>query len=250
MSETSGNSERAQPRGEAADVAARRLIRSAAKAALATIDRQTGGPYASLVTVATDARGAAVVLISRLAQHTQNLAADPRASLLFDTAGAFDPLSEARVTVMGEARPIDDADIKRRFLARHPEAAGYAAFADFSFYRLTPARGHFVGGFGRIVPLGPEALVLAAGQFEQVAAAEPDVVAHMNDDHADAVALYATRLLGAPAGAWSVTGVDCEGLDLMGPGGRLRLAFDHQVHNAGEVRAEVVRLAAAARGRS
>jgi heme iron utilization protein len=233
----------------AADVMARRLVRAAGKAALATIDRQSGGPYASLVTVGSDAAGAPTILISKLAQHTQNLLADPRASILFETDGAFDPLTQPRVTVMGEAQRVDDAEVKRRFLARHPEAAGYAAFADFGFWRLTPARGHYVGGFGRIHPLKAEALLLPAGRHDALAVAEAEIVEHMNTDHADAVALYATRLLGAPAGDWRMTGIDGEGLDLMGSTGRLRLPFSTPVHDPAGARAELVRLAAAARAR-
>jgi heme iron utilization protein len=239
--------ERGEPQEKPADMVARGLVRAAGKAALATIDRQSGGPYASLVTVGTDAAGAPVILISKLAQHTQNLQADPRASILFETDGASDPLTQPRVTVMGEAQRVDDAEVKRRFLARHPEAAGFAAFTDFGFWRLTPARGHYVGGFGRIHPLKAEALLLPAGRHHALDAAEADIVAHMNADHADAVALYATRLLGAPAGDWRMTGIDGEGLDLMSAAGRLRLAFAGPVHDPAEARAELVRLAAAAR---
>ena len=140
--------------------ASRRLIRTALKASLATLDRVTGHPYASLILVATEPDGAPVFLISRLALHTRNLEKDPRASLLIDgTGGLGDPLTGGRLTLMGEARPSDSPTARRRFLARHPSAEGYAGFADFSIYALEVASGHYIGGFGRIVDLAPAALM-------------------------------------------------------------------------------------------
>jgi putative heme iron utilization protein len=133
---------------------------AAGKAALATIDRANGHPYVSLVTVALDEKGAPVLLLSRLARHTQNLDADPRGSLLFEPVdmAAGDPLALGRVTVMGTLAPIaaDDprlAVARARFLARHPDASAYAGFADFRFFAMAVERAHFIGGFGRIVEI-------------------------------------------------------------------------------------------------
>ena len=103
---------------------ARALVRRALKASLATIAAGSGYPYASLITVATEASGAPVFLISTLAQHTKNLSLDPRASILFDGTGAAgDPLQGARVTLYGKAEKTGEEAARRRFLARHPEAA-------------------------------------------------------------------------------------------------------------------------------
>src|SRR5690606_33589901 len=100
-----------------------------------------------LVTVGTDPTGMPVFLISKLAYHTQNLAVDARASLLFDgTSTSGDPLAGGRVTLTGEARPITDEAARRRFLARHPGAGMYVDFPDFSFFALVPATAHYVGG--------------------------------------------------------------------------------------------------------
>ena len=113
---------------------ARALVRRALKASLATIAAGSGYPYASLITVATAASGVPVFLISGLAQHTKNLAQDPRASILFDGTGAAgDPLQGGRVTLYGKAEKTDEEAARRRFLARHPEAAFYADFPDFAF---------------------------------------------------------------------------------------------------------------------
>ncbi|MGE3064504.1 MAG: HugZ family protein [Hyphomicrobiaceae bacterium] len=195
---------------------ARHLIRKGLKAALATIDKNSGHPHASLVLVATETDGTPVLLISNLAVHTQNLAADPRASLLFDgTDGLGDPLAGGRVTVVGTAERIASPHVRQRFLARHPSAASYADFPDFSFFRLRPERAHFIGGFGRIVTLTAESLITDTAGAESLIAAEPGIVSHMNEDHADALALYATEFAGRPAGEWRCTAIDPAGIDLV-----------------------------------
>jgi len=154
------------PQSSAATVAAidaARLITGAKRAALATLDRTTGHPYVSLVTVAISRQGAPLMLLSQLAKHTQNLDADSRASLLFEPTGVAegDPLALARVTVMGKAAPTTDPNARPTFLANHPDAELYAAFADFRFFSLPPQSAHFIGGFGRIIEIPGTALVAA-----------------------------------------------------------------------------------------
>src|SRR5262245_23812236 len=96
---------------------ARRLVRTALKGTLATLDRETGHPYASLVLVATEPNGVPIFLISRLALHTRNLEKDPRASVLIDgTDGLGDPLAGGRLTLNGLVRRSTSATARRRFL--------------------------------------------------------------------------------------------------------------------------------------
>src|SRR6202048_74158 len=80
---------------------AKTLLRVIRSGALATIDRNTGHPFASLVNVATDADGSPLILISRLSTHTANLEKDGRASVLLAVAGKGDPLPPPRLTVLG-----------------------------------------------------------------------------------------------------------------------------------------------------
>src|SRR5487761_936005 len=132
---------------------ARRVMRAGGRATLATSLAGDGAdwPYASLVLVALDTDLSPLLLISELAEHTKNLRRTPRASLLFDaTAGLANPLTGARVTVLGEAAPLADARLRERFVRRHPEAAAYNDFHDFKLWRLVPQRAHLVAGFGRI----------------------------------------------------------------------------------------------------
>ena len=228
--------------------AASSLLRSALKGSLATLQRGSGHPYASLVLTATDSDGAPLFLISRLALHTQNLAADARASLLIDGTGTeADPMAGARVTLIGSARPTTSATARVRFLARHPSARGYADFPDFAFYALTVESAHYIGGFGRIVDIGANDLLVPLAGAEALIEAEPGIVSHMNEDHADVIELYATRLLGAKPGAWRMTGIDPEGCDLVLGAQGLRLPFTVRVVNANAARQELVRLVGAAR---
>jgi heme oxygenase (biliverdin-IX-beta and delta-forming) len=227
---------------------ARALVRRALKASLATIAASNGYPYASLITVATEASGAPVFLISGLAQHTRNLTQDPRASILFDGTGAAgDPLQGSRVTLFGRAEKASDEALRRRFLARHPEAGFYADFADFAFCRLQVEGAHYIGGFGRIVDLAPAELLVATEGAEDLLAAEPGIIEHMNEDHADAVRLYATRLAGGVEGFWRMSGIDPEGCDLICEGDARRISFQAPIASPGEARKELVRLANAAR---
>lgn len=179
--------------------AVRRLLRNARKAGLATTMADSGAPYVSLVTIATDQDGSPLLLLSGLADHTRNLGSEPRAALLVDeTEGLDNPQTGPRATVMGPIARISDADevagARRRFLARHPAAAQYAGFGDFGFYRMTVERAHFVGGFARAVWIddGPS-LLIPASVARALADAEPSIIAHMNDDHPEAVDLYAQR---------------------------------------------------------
>jgi putative heme iron utilization protein len=227
----------------------RNVVRRLDKAALATAlpDENGTWPYASLVLVALDHDLSPILLMSDLALHSKAIAADSRVSLLFDgTAGLDQPLTGPRVSLLGRALPTDDARLKRRFLARHPDAAMYADFGDFRFYRVALERAHLVGGFGRIRWLDAAEL-MPAPPARALIEAEDDIVAHMNDDHADAVGLYATRLLGLPGDGWRMTGIDGDGIDLRRRGVVARLALPASVAGPEEARKALIALVAKAR---
>ncbi len=228
--------------------AARALVRRAFKGSMATIDAKKGYPYASLVTLATDASGAPTLLISNLARHTANLANEPRASIMVDETGALaDPLQGARVTVHGKLERTKEGAVRRRFLARHPEASFYADFPDFGFFRLAVEGAHYIGGFGRIFDLAPSELLIPTDEAARLLEGESGIVEHMNEDHADAVELYATALGDGEPGAWRMTGIDPEGCDVMCNGTARRIVFAEPVTTPQEARKELVRLAAEAR---
>lgn len=137
----------------------RRLLRQSPYGGLATKDKASGHPYASLVAVAPDQDGATLILISTLALHTMNLMADPACSILLADIGEGDPSAHPRLSVMANARKVEAAGVRDRYLAAQPDAALYVDFADFSFWRLEPIGAHLVAGFGRIVDLTPAQLL-------------------------------------------------------------------------------------------
>jgi heme oxygenase (biliverdin-IX-beta and delta-forming) len=228
-------------------LAAKKLLREGRSGALATLMPASGDPYCSLVNVATAADGAPLLLISRLAVHTKNILADPRVSLMIDERKEGDPLQGARVMLMGTAAVTDDPQARQRYLTRQPEAEMFAGFGDFAFYRIALKGAHLVAGFGRIVDLVPQDVLTETGDAGELVAAEPDVLAHMNDDHADACRLYATKLLGAPAGDWRCVGCDPEGLELQLGRTALRLPFPQRVRSPGVLRQVLKQMAEQAR---
>ncbi len=233
---------------------AKGLLRSTRAGTLATIDRNTGYPFASLVNVATDVDGSPLILVSRLSTHTANLESDGRASLLFASVGRGDPLAYPRLTVLGTFTPATrqdprEARFRRRFLARHPKSELYAGFADFSFWQLEIVSAHLNGGFGRAADLKASDVVTDLTGAEDLVEAEASAIAHMNNDHAEAVRLYATKLLGAEDGPWRLTGLDPDGLDLALGDATLRLPFPERVSTGEHLRRVVVELATAARAK-
>lgn len=225
----------------------RRLLRSQTRASLGTLDA-SGAPYVSLVMLAVDHDASPLLLLSDLADHTKNFRRDPRVSLLLDgTAGMRSPLAGARATLMGTIAPAAAQHALARFIARHADAEGYAAFADFKIYRVAVERAHLVAGFGRIEWVAGREVLWPLAEGSSLAAAEAEIVQHMNGDHLDVVQLYAERLLGRPAGAWRLTGVDPEGADLGAGAETGRLWFAKPVGDAEAARVELVRLAKQAR---
>jgi putative heme iron utilization protein len=227
----------AQPSASPATTA-RGLLRGRDRATLAT--SLEGAPYASLVLTATAADGAPLLLVSDLAQHTLNIAADPRVALLFDGTGELDePLTGPRATVLGRAERNDDAALRARYLARHPSAALYAGFADFHLYRIAVERAHLVAGFGRIhwvaaAELLPPAIAALAGE-------EAALLEALNQGDPGA-------LLGRPGEGWRATGIDAEGIDLRRAGMVARRDFPALVADAAAARAALAGLTQLGRG--
>lgn len=248
LAETSPMTDRAPANELSPENLSRRLIRGSDRAVLSTAMTGDGWPYGSLVLTACDHAARPLLLISELAEHTKNLGGDARASLLFDgTAGLDSPLTGARVTVMGRFTPTEDAGLIARYVARHPDAEMYLGFADFRLFEMAVERAHIVAGFGAIHWIPAPDLLFDTGGYEDLATAESDIVGHMNEDHADAVQLYATKLLGLGAGDWKMTGVDPEGIDLRDGGRIARLDFEKPAADAEAARGSLVRLVKAAR---
>lgn len=238
-----------RPTDDDARALSRRLVRSSRFAALAALEPETGQPLASRVATATDIDGSPTLLVSSLSGHTPALLADPRCSLLFGEPGKGDPLAHPRITVVGSAERIERGTpgherIRRRFLARHPKAQLYVDFGDFAFFRIGVMRASLNGGFGKAYALAAGDLV--AG-LDGLADTEARAVEHMNSDHADAIRLYATVLVGAADGAWQIASLDPHGLDLICGDQLVRLDFAAPLGSPADLRPMLVAMARQAR---
>ena len=229
--------------------AARALLQQAHGAVLSTQSQELPGyPFGSVAPYCLDARGWPVILISALAQHTRNLRADPRSSLLV-MEGAAESQASARLTLLGDFHPLPPEQVEvvaGRYYRFFPQAQDHHKTLDFSFWVMHPQRARFIGGFGRIHWVALERL-LAHNPFAYEA--ETEIVAHMNTDHAEALRLYCAQARRAvPAGIAPVmAGIDSEGMTLR-LGERLeRIVFDKAISTPGQARATLASMARDAR---
>lgn len=207
----------------------RMLLRTIRSGALATNDPASGYPLSTLVTIATDVDGSPILLLSGLSLHTRNLLANPRASLLLSATGKGDPLAHPRLTLVGSFEVSEEPRVARRFVARHPKSRLYVELPDFRFFRMNISGVHLNGGFARAASLTPADLLLDLSEAEELLAIEEGAVAHMNQDHIEALALYA----GQPAGTGTVcTGLDPEGIDLLSGDEAVRAVFPERITRA------------------
>ena len=230
---------------------------------LATLSRKhPGHPFASLMPYALDAAGRPLYLISAMAMHTQNLEADPRASLLVTQPGpgpqgheSGAALASGRLTLMGEARRVPDADVaaaRSAYLARHEQAGYWVDFEDFAFWRLEVRDLYFVGGFAAMDWVTAEAYL--AARPDPLADAAEGILEHMNRDHAAALVAYARHFAGEAAEEATMVAVDRLGFKLrLRGGGRLhsvRIAFPREVTSAAQSREALIAMLRQARGDS
>ena len=232
------------------------MVRSRGHAALGT--SLAGRPYVSLVATACDMDASPILLLSDLAQHTKNLAAGPSVSLLFeDVAGHPDPLAGPRLTLLGRAERRDDPRalaLRREIGIPHTLAELGAAIGKdiepgrFAELAEMAAKDPTAGSN----PVKVEAAELRfSADARPLADAEPEILEHMNRDHAEAIELYANRLIGRQGAGWRMTGIDPEGIDLrrsMEAGGETaRLDFEAPVLTAAAARLALAGLAQRAR---
>ena len=201
-----------RPRAALSDTA--RLRRAAAKpsgccarsaaAALATLTPD-GDPFASLVAVATMPDGAPILLLSRLAAHTRHLAADGRCSLLLAEGGTRRPSRPSAADAGWPRTPgrASRGDCRGSLpVARNPKSKLYAGFPDFGFWIVGLAQAHLNGGFARAASFEGADMLTGDRGLRGLIAGEAGAIEHMNADHRDAIAVYATRLAGQPDGDW------------------------------------------------
>jgi putative heme iron utilization protein len=211
-----------------------------------------GYPYASALPFCTDQQGRVVVLISHLAEHTQNADHDRRVSFLVAPAGA-EVQEQARVTLIGDLAPTEDsflyplegyAALAARYLRYFPEGERYLSIGGFRFFRLEPLSLRHIAGFGSIHTIPGESYLAPAFA---IAEAEGEILAHMNDDHADNLRDYCRHVHDRTVESARMIGIDCDGFDVLADAEVLRFDFDGEVKEAGAARAQLVQLAKASR---
>lgn len=223
-------------------VEAEDLLHQAHVASLGTLSAREGGwPFGSIVPYALGPRHEPILLLARIAEHTKNLVADPRVSLLIhEPHDQGDPQAKARLTVLGRARRLEavEPSLEARYLARVPEAKSYHRTHDFDFYSVEPVRLRYIGGFGKIFWLEPGPILDRPDPF--LGAEGQGVLDHLNQDHADAIGV-----LGQAFGAWRepagrAIGLDPWGLELENlRGERLHLPFAERA-DLGSIRRIIV----------
>jgi putative heme iron utilization protein len=231
---------------------AKTLVRKARYGVIATLDPATGSPIATRVGLSTDHDGTPVILVSTLSAHTPALIADSRCSLLIGDVGKGDPLAHARITVFAKAREIarettEHARLEWRYLSHQPKAKLYVGLADFRFFRLEPTGASLNGGFGKAYQMTADELLSLNPANDDLAAAEKSAVEHMNDDHADAIALYARFYAKASDGSWRISGIDAEGFDIADGDDVQRVWFATPLSSARDMHMSLVRMAGEAR---
>ena len=238
--------------------AARKLLRAERHGALATLSlHKKGWPFGSVAPYALSERGEPLLLLSALAQHTKNALADPRASLLVQESAGLAPGADmqahARVTVLGRIAavpPTDEDDARARYLARHPQAGRTARGHDFRFYALTIEEARFIGGFGEICWVPGPSMVIDPSLDPLLPHGEL-ICQHMNDDHAEALALFCHRFRGLSGTAARMLHVDAHGFDVeQGEAGareRVRFEFAQPLSTPEQVRRAMVELVRATR---
>lgn len=189
----------------------RTLLSQSVKGMLSTLSRRHEGyPFGSLMPFALGSEGRPNFLISNMAVHTQNIKADPRASLFVSQAdGEGDPLGLARATLIGRVTPIAEGDIaaaRETYVATHTNSRHWVDFADFGYFRLEPIHIYYVGGFG--VMGWVDAGEYRSASPDPLATVAAGIIAHMNADHADAMILLARTYCGIEASEAAMTALD------------------------------------------
>jgi putative heme iron utilization protein len=233
---------------------ARTLVHVGRIGSLSTLSlKQPGFPFGSVMPYGLDERGRPIFLVSTMAMHTQNLKADPRASLLVTQPDASgDPLGASRVSLLGQVTRVPEdevAEARRLYLARYPNSRNWVEFDDFFFYRMAVVDIYYVGGFGVMGWL--TAADYDAAKPDPLAGAAAEIIEHMNADHQDALIAIARAFGSLESQEAAMTSVDRLGFHLRlktGAGMRgARIAFPREVASTAETRAVLIEMTQRAR---
>jgi heme oxygenase (biliverdin-IX-beta and delta-forming) len=230
---------------------ARALFHRVGTGVLSTHSNEMAGfPFGSVAPFALTIEGRPLLYVSRLAEHTKNLTANPRCCLTVLESTAGDPQAVGRASLLGEAHALPDAERKaasERYFAFFPESRAYEQMGDFGFWRIEPVRVRWIGGFGEICWIERDDWLVPAPEWST---GEADIVGHMNEDHADAMKAMVRARFGEAAGQVAMIACDVEGFHLRAGGAVRWIPFAKPCPASTDVRAEMVRLTREARAAS
>jgi putative heme iron utilization protein len=229
---------------------ARQFLRSTHSGILSTFSTKFEGyPFGSVAPFVLDHDCHPIILISNIAEHTKNIIANPKVSLVV-FAGTDDLQANARLTLIGEAIKIDkqDANLRPRYLRYIPQAASYFDMHDFAFYRIQIAHARYIAGFGKMSWMEGVSITPAANQLAEV---ESRIIEHMNADHTESMKLYCKHFHGIEPSQVEMLGIDCDGFDVKAIKNNdelvLRFNFEEHINDAATARAALVAMSKIAR---
>lgn len=232
---------------------ARKFLRSTRSGILSSHSaRFEGYPFGSVAPFVLDHSCQPVILISNIAEHTKNIIANPKVSLLV-FAGAEDLQANARLTLLGEAAKInkdEDANLRARYLRYLPQASSYFDMHDFAFYRIQIRQARYIGGFGKMSWISENDLLSDIASIgSPLASQEAAIVEHMNADHSESLISYCKHFHGVETTHAQMLGIDCDGFDVNANMDNhtivLRFDFDQQIHDAQSARTALVNMSKA-----
>ena len=244
---------------------ARQFLRATRSGVLSTFSTKFEGyPFGSVAPFILDHNGQPIVLISTIAEHTKNIIANPKISLLV-FSGDDDLQASARLTLIGEAKQIDkaDDDLRTRYLRYFPQAAGYFEMHDFNFYRIEILQARYIAGFGKMGWVSGKEIsgkelsgeVLSGNEListpSPLAAQETAIIDHMNADHAHSLIAYSKHFHGLDVTNPEMVGIDSDVFDVSVSIESdiqeatvqtkvLRFNFEQAIHDAKSARAALV----------
>ncbi|MFT7235348.1 MAG: putative heme iron utilization protein [Methylophagaceae bacterium] len=230
-------------KSEQASQEARALFQSRCDGVLSTHSIDLPGyPFGSITPYCINLDGQPVILISTIAQHTKNILADNKVSLIAYDPQTDDAQAAGRVTYIANAIKTDDEAMAERYYRFHPNSRNFHNTHNFNFYTLDFVRVRYIGGFGEIYWVEKAGFMKESPfSFEE----ETGMVEHMNEDHQDAMNHYC-ELFSIAYDAENlpkIVGVDGEGFHLRVAGQLHRLQFAQAVKSTMEARQALVELA-------
>ena len=222
----------------------RSFVRQSRYGILSTVSVDVAGyPFGSVTPYVVTHEGCPVIFVSAIAQHTKNMKACTRVSLLVGDENADDKQAAGRVTIVGDATRVTGESldaIQQRYLRCFPGHKEYEGAHAFSYYKIDPVRVRFIGGFGDINWIERDDWLLPSPEW---AVDEARIVDHMNQDHADSLNAMCRHFIGIDSTDSELVSLDPEGFHIQAANDLHYLGFASICRTSEEIRTEMVRLA-------